>query len=420
MTMLIRVFIGVLLSVQSWALTKEVQILVNMETKSNAAASRSNTPIAIKHYEIPLRLLESDIADRLEENIRESLLFTKNGETYVRWIINPEDTRHYKVLKHWMQKKGINTTQHEYFTAYQTASRSYIIEDPRTGAQFSAKVSTNVTGGNWRDKKQEWDDAEFIRKDADFVARQASRTPFEHVVVMDEPAAFGVKAINQGFLIRTFPDLNKGQVYYVPGFSVMHTTRGRNIALINGSNDPERFWNEHYNKPLARAIAEFLHKTGQTYDSPHSQNFLVELDKNYRPTGRIVFRDFGDDYINEKYFNTLDRKDIVELQPKENLLKKNYVSMGIMHGNTKPEWLSEQQYSRWGKEFYQEFDKEYSRQTGLPRKTFSELDHSQNGDYFSKTIYTKDDIWNGYFDRLANTYGSLHRGTFKCQSMFAQ
>ncbi|HRP08704.1 MAG TPA: 3'-5' exonuclease, partial [Gemmatimonadales bacterium] len=59
-------------------------------------------------------------------------------------------------------------------------------------------------------------------------------------------------------------------------------------------NDPAAFWNEHYNKPLARAIAEFAAITGMSYDSPHSQNFLVELDAGNRPTGRIVLRDFGD------------------------------------------------------------------------------------------------------------------------------
>jgi hypothetical protein len=225
----------------TWALTPEVKKLVENETKSNAVAARSDEMVKLQHFEIPLRLVGRDIADRIDPAIKSSLLFEKNGETHLRWLINPEDTKWHLELESFLKAKGLDATKHLYFDGYQTASRSYIVEAPDTKAQFSLKVSTNKTGEKWTDKKQDAADAFDVRRSTDHVMRQGDLKPFENFRVMDEPAAFGIREIDQGMIVRVLADLPGGKYHYLPGFSAMHERMGALIANLNGVSDPTLF-----------------------------------------------------------------------------------------------------------------------------------------------------------------------------------
>ena len=149
------------------------------------------------------------------------------------------------------------------------------------------------------------------------------RTP-DNFIYLDEPAVFGIKALDQGMIIRMLGELPSRGKHYIPGFSVLHEEEGKHIAKLNGSDDPAEFWKEHYIKPLGRGIAELFAMTGLAYDSPHSQNFLVELDNNFKPTGKIVFRDLGDSYAAQElllfrsnsYLQTVHSAEVVTTFPK--------------------------------------------------------------------------------------------------------
>jgi hypothetical protein len=119
----------------SWALTDGAMKLVHFETQANAAGKRSAVAVRLPHVEIPLAMVGLDFASRLDPRIAESLVFERNGEKFVRWILNPEDTRWGETLvKHFSENMGINLVRQYYFLGYQTASRSYIAEDPNSGA----------------------------------------------------------------------------------------------------------------------------------------------------------------------------------------------------------------------------------------------------------------------------------------------
>lgn len=356
------------------AVSPEMKSLVDFETRANAASFRSNEKIAIEHFEIPLRLIRSDIAKRIDRKILSSLVFEKNGEKYIRWIINPEDTQWHLQVRDFLTQSGLDAEKYRHFEGYQTASRSYIIVDPQTKAEFSVKVSTNLTGGSWKDKKQTYEDAWQIRMVTDYVYDMIKRSgKLKNIVLLDEPAIFGLEHLDQGMVIRDYGSLSYSGKKYVPGFSIMHSKLGRDLAKLNGSDDPAAFWNDHYNKPLARAIAEFVALTGMTYDSPHSQNFLVELDTENRPTGRIVFRDFGDTYLTREFFKEANRLDVVERWEKDNILGSRFhIAVGILHGNNPPDWLPtflppnyKNSYARWAVDFHKEFNKEFEKQTGV-------------------------------------------------------
>ena len=382
------------------ALDPNVQDLVDYETRSNAVARRSNDQVQIEHYEIPLELVGQDIADRMDPNIKKALIFKKNGTDYVRWVINPEDTQWHLEVKDFLESKGLSSQKHTHLLGSMTASRSYIIEDPATGAQFSLKVSTNKTGGYWKNKKQPIKDAEEIRTIADFVYEQQQIRPFEHLITMDEPGIFKLEAIDQAMVIRTLDGLVGTDKIYLPGFSAVHGETGKKIARLNGSNDPEKYWRENYNKPLARALAELAARAGLSYDSPHSQNFLIELDSNLKPTGRIVVRDFGDSYLCEDIFKAKGRAEITaNWTPKYIKRGTLKVSIGIMHGNTYPTWLSDEQYDVWGDEYFEEHKKEFSKQTGIPVARL-DADYFLNNTYYSGKYKIQGRAWETFLENV--------------------
>ncbi|MFS4461139.1 hypothetical protein [Bdellovibrio sp. HCB2-146] len=382
----------------AWSISKEMEALVRMEVHSNAVATRSNQFTRIEHFEIPLELVEKDIAERANKGFIDSMIFERDGKKYVRWVINPEDTKWYKEVEKFLLQNNIQPVRKTHFVGYMTASRSYIVVDPKTGAEFSIKMSTDRTGGNWRDKQQTWDDAKQIRMMTDFVDQQVKTQPkLKNIILLDEPMAFGIKSIDQAMVIRSYEALKGTGKRYVPGFSIMHENFGKKLALANGNTDVAAYWERNYNRPLARALAEFFALSGMTYDSPHSQNFLVELDSKNKPTGKIVLRDFGDTYLNKEFFQAVGRNDILTAWEQSNI-KQGYIpaAVGILHGNKAPSWMemnatydipTKDSYNQWGKEFFFEFGQEIEKQTGVKLTASAPR---RSGNYVQSALSTAD------------------------------
>lgn len=382
---LLVVFFSLSTTLTSYALTPGAQRLVGYETRANAAGARSNKPIPMPHIEIPVEYVGINFAKRLDQKIAASLIFEKNGKYFVRWILNPEDTKWGKELVNHLSLLGLKVEIKNQFIGYQTASRSYIVEDPATGAMFSVKSSTNVTGGFWRDKKQPVGEARDSRLMSDFLYEQNKLRPFEYFKIMDEPAILKIDAVDQAVVIRDLVDLKSldNNKIYLPGFSALHEEVGRDIAMANHSNDPYAFWTENYIKVAARALAELGARTGIQFDSPHSQNFLIELDSNYKPTGKLILRDMADLYLDATYIEKLkgpNSKLINNFSQKENIKSYTSAGFGPLHGNKKPSWVSEEQYTVWNDVFFDEYNKVLSRQLNID---FSSKTGFQNGDYFS-------------------------------------
>jgi hypothetical protein len=383
---LIKAFLFLLLVSKSFALTEGAKNLIQYETKSNAVSTRDASPIKMPHFEIPLGMVETDFADRFPQALRDHFIFVKEGKKYVRWVLNPEDTKWFEKVQEHFLSKGLKLEKKYYFTGYQTASRSYIVEDPGKTIQFSIKSSTNKTGGWWADKKQPVGEAIDSRLNADFLHDIQARLPFKNIIVMDEPAIFKIPDIDQAVVLRDLVDLNsRADRIYIPGLSVLHDETGRMIAAKNGSNDPYAFWTEHYIKAMGRALGELAARTGMQFDSPHSQNFLVELDAALKPTGRIVIRDLADLYVDKTIMNELHtnpKEYFKEFSQKENILMGIAAGFGPLHGNEFPSWVGERTYTAWNAVFFKEFESTFEQITSLKPAQYKSSMGRISGRYF--------------------------------------
>lgn len=369
--------------------------LVKWETKANAVSTRSDEVIRVEHYEIPARLIQQDIDSTLDPAMKSSLIFEKNGEKYVRWVINPEDSKWHLEVKALLEKNGIDSTPKKFFDGYLTASRSMIIVNPENGATFSLKVSTNKTGGNWTDKKQTWTDAKQVRNMNKWIGEVMANMETETLVIMDEPLSMGLKEIDQGMIMRSLNDVPGDQHFYLPGFSVLHEKEGARIAKLNGATNVAEYWDKHYNQPLAKAMAEFFAYTGAWYDSPHSQNFLVELDRDMRPTGRIVFRDLGDTYLLEDFAKNTKYAHLTSMWEDGNVhINRISSAVGLLHGNKPPSWLNAAEYEKYAKNFYNTFEKKFSELSNVSIADLKETSLNVSSfSYAGKVYKTTSESW---------------------------
>lgn len=374
-----------------------VHQLVSWETGANAVSKRSNELIQVEHYEIPLRLLQRDFDESLDPQIKSSLMFKKNNETYVRWLINPEDSKWHLEVKAFLEKHNVDSTPKKFFDGYLTASRSMILVNPENGANFSLKVSTNLTGGNWTDKKQTWKDAQQVRNINKWVHEILPKMKSETLVVMEEPLAMGIKEIDHGMIMRSLNNLPEDKFFYLPAFSALHDEEGARIAKLNGATEHgiANFWDKHLNQPLANAMAEYFSMTGMWYDSPHAQNFLVELDRDMKPTGRIVLRDLGDAYILDDFVkNTKWAWITSHWEDGKVQTGKINTGIGLLKGNTPPKWMSGLEYKEFGWNFYRTFEKRFSELSGIPQTELTKTDSKEIVFDYSKKVYpTTSEAW---------------------------
>lgn len=385
--------------------------LATWETKANGVAVRNNQPVKIEHFEIPLKKLESDVSPYIAEKLNKSLIFEKNGVEYVRWLINPEDTKWYVLLEKWLVENNLDKTHYQYYTGFQTASRSYLLWDPVLKTSFSAKVSTNKTGGNWTDKYLPVDDSREIRKTNDLVAKVRRRINFEHIDFLIEPMYFGIPEINQAMLIRELNEVSTGRRYYMPLFSLLHETEGVKIAKLNGFKSPNEFLEKKVMPILGKAFGEFYAHLGLSYDSGHGQNFLLELDQDKQVTGKFIFKDFADAYVSADYYKDSYSYRFMRDFTADNV-KKNYfeVSVGLLHGNVVPSWIDEDDYLKLNRILFDHFGEEFSKITTIPFgvATKKNLTHYSDFSYVSQGILFSPELREKFFD-LADCY----QGAFK-------
>lgn len=325
-------------------LSQAAQALVDAETRFNMVANRSNKPFWIEHLEIPLAALGKLSSKGLDPKIRDSLIFKKNGVDTVRWVLNPEDTKYGLEMESLLKAQGLDATRKRYFIGYLTASRSCIVQDPVSGVIFSIKSSTNVTGGNWRDKKMEAREAEETDAMNDYLMSNFKASENSALRLVAEPLGFTFAPANQSISIRQYDAFNsKTGRFLVPLFSTLHETFGAEIARKQGRL-PEEFWAHAAIERTSIALAELGLNYGLIPDSAHGQNFLVEFNREGTPTGKIYVRDFVDSYLVQPLVAAQGGKRVIDLykanEPEYLLTNRLNGYFGPFHGSRPPSWVS--------------------------------------------------------------------------------
>jgi hypothetical protein len=77
------------------------------------------------------------------------------------------------------------------------------------------------------------------------------------------------------------------------------------------------------------------------------------------------------------------------------------MAIGVLHGNEFPSWMSEEEYMKWGREFFEEYEQELARLTGVPRAELKEQLYV-SGRYFSKSYSVKTPAWNGFMKGMSS------------------
>lgn len=319
---------------------------------------RSPNPVPIKHLLVPIELANSFFDSDLPGKIRTSLTVVKNGKTFVKWFVHPEDQFYSTVMINELKSKGVDTTLHSEHVAYPTASRSYVIHDSKTGALFSVKVSTNHVGERPQRRPltvQDADSALFFHR---YMKLIEGREGFEHVALIKEDAIFGHKGTFQGMQVRNLEPFLNGNRRYIPLFSLENNPElVKELAAKNGYSDSKKFLQDHLIKPLARAQTELLVKAGVSVHSSHAQNYLLEVDENLKPTGKVALRDYGDAYIHDAFYNLNKLKWVL---PRAESLIEKIPGVSFFFRQ-----LPGYEGSEWEQDFMKEVDAEFKRTTGL-------------------------------------------------------
>lgn len=275
--------------------------MVYLENKQNPAGTKSEKPFWIEHIEIPLSYIQEDAGKGLNQQIHESLLFTNSeGVKMVRWILNPEDTVWGNEVIENLKAKGLHVERKRFFIGYTTSSRSCLVQNPETGVVFSIKTSTNVTAGNWKDKKETVRAAKAGRMMSDYIAENYQAKDNRTLSIVKEPLAYYIPEVDQGIIVRQYDHFFKNVEgrKLVPVFSFVERLEYyAQKSEYQGSL--QEFFNETLVKRGGQVTAELFLNYGIVYNSPHGQNFLIELDRNEKPTGRIYARDYADSHLFE-------------------------------------------------------------------------------------------------------------------------
>jgi hypothetical protein len=175
-----------------------------------------------------------------------------------------------------------------------TSSRTLALPGRESGrALFSLKMSTDHPHPDFmqpektRLREEAIDAVRWVER----IARiDALLGPDPELMLVTEVLVVLARGGETGFMVRDLRAFQDGH-HHLPALSLPFV--GRQIASLRG--EPfEAFWGRCYAAAVGRDKARLLARYGLWYETPNPQNLLVRLERDLRPTGRLVFRDVGD------------------------------------------------------------------------------------------------------------------------------
>lgn len=352
------------------------------EQKSNIEMFRkSQKPIAVPTalvYKDQVNVTFSSFANADVKNF-----VLTSSDQIIRWYNHPYNTD--KRVPFSQRSSGS-------IQAYFTASRSLSLVSENS--VYTIKTGTNYPHGpkgEYQPEKAKTQEdildgierMKYIRN----VEQRIGRDPM--LMIAKEVAFVSEKKSGDGYLLRDMSFLKDGH-YYLPALSIPYA--GREIAHLNGEI-PEIFWKKHYGETLGRAKAKLLLRYGLQMETPNSQNMLIQLDKNLRPTGVIVFRDVSDTHLIRSLAMALGedyqyQKDYEMGVENKSMIKPYWSNSSWRMDEAKELSYSPETLKQWGEAHDNAYKQEVEMTTGIDLSNVKDIDwqiSSQFADNAGKT-----------------------------------
>jgi hypothetical protein len=256
-----------------------VRMLKHWEQSSNQERwGKPSTAVDIQYVEKD----PAQLKVRTSEGISPELLAQFSQENFVRWYRHPlNESNTVPFLKD--PASGV-------IPAHYSASRSMFVMVGKD--LYSFKLGTDhphPNGPKQAGKADLLNDSDIsMRRSAHIRASDKILPKAKRLYVLTE--VLSVATETNGFSVRDLRPLQDGHLY-MPAFSVPYA--GRKIAERLNVDFTE-LWGEAFAANLGAAKAELLMRYGLQMKTPNAQNWLIQLDKKLRPTGKIYMRDVAD------------------------------------------------------------------------------------------------------------------------------
>jgi hypothetical protein len=328
--------------------------------------------------------------------------FVFDGKT-VRYFKHPFNTR--KDIPH------INDATVEQIPAYQTASRSVAL---KIGGEFyTLKMPTDYPHGPTREYQPakasvKEDILDGINR-MEYIERVDQEIGLDpDLILAKETAMIADRKTGEGYLFRELSFMKSGK-YYLPALSIPYI--GREIAQQNGVT-AEVLWKKAYAEVLGRAKAKLLLRYGAQMETPNSQNMLIELNRDLKPTGRIVFRDISD---------TILINGVAEGLGETAVLAKDK-DLGVENGETlQPYWansawrfdeagthsFSRETLKDWGSAHDQAYRQEIEKALGVDLSAYQVVDGNRELSQFMASDIVKKKL-HDYREKLKAEHEATH------------
>jgi hypothetical protein len=260
--------------IEAWLLTEEIG-------NTSEENLQSTNPVEMKMVTVPASQLQVQASPNIRPEILEQFF---SGDS-VLWPRHPFLTKAYDNTPFTKLRTFVN------WLVRLSASRSVVKPEDL----ISIKVGTDRIAPGQKPntfKLDAGEDAETAVKMSQYIEEIDRSGPIRdsNIQILPEVLAVRDPKSGNGFVVRDLEKLNDGH-YYIPGFAIF--TIGKEIARIYGK-DFYQFWGKYYAESLGRSAATIMLRYGLHMGSMHGQNFLIQLDKNFLPTGNLVFRDTVD------------------------------------------------------------------------------------------------------------------------------
>lgn len=372
------ILLGICLSHQSSATDSCVDIFkpslapfeqwLEWEQRANLEKYRKSSDIIeLPIAETDARLVRSDSLKATPSSLYD--FFYSHGS--VRWAMHPWNTRPLDNLSKLSPTGNVRVKL--------TASRSLALLDyPLKG--FTIKIAVDhphgPDGERQVGKASTKESVESALLNSQFIETQdAALQKDPDLNILKDVFVLEDISTGEGMIFRDIRAMMDGH-YYLPAFSIPFV--GPSIANKFGK-DFNEFWQIHYAAALGRAKAKFLLRYGMQLITPNPQNILIQLDKNFHPTGQILFRDVSDAFLVETvaqaYGLDAQLKYAKNAGYKADRILRPFGSNSFWRMDEGGA-MSQKNQKQWAQTHNQEYFKFLSKELGIPISSFRILSYS--------------------------------------------